>query len=42
MIILDKKYTIKELHEINTFANGFVKGVVELDKEIVALDADAL
>lgn len=40
MIILDKKYTIKELNEINSFTNGFVKGVVDLDKELVALDAD--
>ncbi len=40
MIILDRKYTIKELQEINSFANGFVKGVVDLDKELVALDAD--
>ncbi len=30
MIILDKKYTVKELNEINSFANGFVKGVVDL------------
>lgn len=40
MIILDKKYTVKELNEINTFANGFVKGVVDLHQELVALDAD--
>lgn len=40
MIILEKKYTIKELNIINTFANGFVKGVVDLDQELVALDAD--
>lgn len=40
MFILDRKYTIKELQEINSFANGFVKGVVDLDKELVALDAD--
>ena len=40
MIILDRKYSIKELHEINSFVNGFIKGVVDLDKELVALDAD--
>lgn len=40
MIILDKKYTIKELNEIYSFTNGFVKGVVDLEKELVALDAD--
>ena len=40
MVILDKKYTIKELYEMNSFPNGFVKGVVDLDKELVALDAD--
>lgn len=28
MIILDRKYSIKELHEINSFVNGFIKGVV--------------
>ena len=31
MIILDKQYTVKELNEINSFVNGFVKGVVDLD-----------
>ncbi|MCM1261655.1 MAG: DUF5674 family protein [Butyrivibrio sp.] len=40
MVILDKKHTIKELGEINSFINGFVKGVVDLDKELVALDAE--
>jgi len=40
MIILDRKYTIKQLYDINSFLNGFVKGVVDLDKELVALDAD--
>lgn len=40
MIILDRKYSIKEIYEINSFINGFVKGVVDLDKELVALDAD--
>ena len=30
MVILDKKCTVKELNEINSFANGFVKGVVDL------------
>ena len=40
MVILDKKFTIKELYEINSFGNGFVKGVVDLNQELVALDAD--
>ncbi len=40
MIILDKKYKVSELYEINSFANGFVKGVVDLSRELVALDAD--
>ncbi len=40
MVILDRKYTIKQLYDINSFSNGFVKGVVDLDKELVALDAD--
>ena len=40
MVILDRKYTVKELYKINSFANGFVKGVVDLNKELVALDAD--
>lgn len=40
MIILDRQHTVKELKEINSFANGFVKGVVDLSQELVALDAD--
>ena len=40
MIILGKRYTVKELNGINFFANGFVKGVVDLNQELVALDAD--
>ncbi len=40
MIILDRKYAIKELNEQNSFVNGFVKGVVDLNQELVALDAD--
>lgn len=32
MIILERKYTIKELNQINSFANGFVKGVVDLSR----------
>ena len=40
MVILEKKYTIEELRKINSFINGFVKGVVDVDKELVALDAD--
>ena len=33
MIILEKRYTVKELNGINFFANGFVKGVVDLNRE---------
>ena len=33
MVILDRKYTVKELYKINSFANGFVKGVVDLNRE---------
>lgn len=40
MIILDKKYTIDEIKTINDFPNGFVKGVVDIDKKLVALDAE--
>ena len=40
MVILDRKYTVKELYKINSFANGFVKGAVDLNKELVVLDAD--
>lgn len=40
MIILSRKYTIDDIYEINTFPNGFVKGVVDLDQELVALDAE--
>ena len=40
MIILERKYTIKELYKINSFANGFVKGVVDLEQELIALGAD--
>ena len=40
MIILDKPYTVKELNEIKPYANGFVKGVVDLNQELIALDAD--
>ena len=40
MVILDRRYTIKEICEINHFINGFVKGVVDIDKELVVLDAD--
>lgn len=40
MIILTEKKTIKELSESNNFQNGFVKGVVDIRQELVALDAD--
>lgn len=40
MIILDKQYKIKEICKINSFLNGFVKEVVDLTQELVALDAD--
>lgn len=40
MIILTEPKTIQEIAESNTFQNGFVKGVVDIEKELVALDAD--
>lgn len=40
MFILTEKKTIKEILDINDFQNGFVKGVVDIEKELVALDAD--
>lgn len=39
MVILDKKITIDEVKKLNTFHNGFIKGVVDIEKCIVALDA---
>lgn len=40
MIILSKQLSMQEIEEINRFPNGFVKGVVDIEKELVALDAD--
>lgn len=40
MVILTDKKTIKEICNINDFQNGFVKGVVDLGRELIALDAD--
>ena len=40
MIILDHVYSKDEIMTINAFPNGFVKGVVDIEKELVALDAD--
>lgn len=40
MIILSKRLTMQEVAEINDFPNGFVKGVVDIEQELVALDAD--
>jgi hypothetical protein len=40
VIILEEKKTIKDIINIRDFPNGFVKGVVDLEKELVALDAD--
>lgn len=40
MIILDRKKTIQDILGIRDFPNGFVKGVVDLEKELIALDAD--
>lgn len=40
MIILAERKTIKEILEIKVFPNGFVKGVVDLKKELVAIDAE--
>lgn len=40
MIILAEKMTLKEISGINNFPNGFVKGVVDINKNLVAIDAD--
>lgn len=40
MIILDHVYTKEDVLAINDFQNGFVKGVVDVEKGYVALDAD--
>ena len=40
MIILEHVYSKEDILVINTFQNGFVKGVVDVEKELVALDAD--
>jgi hypothetical protein len=40
MIILEHVYNKDDILEINTFQNGFVKGVVDIEEELVALDAD--
>lgn len=40
MIILTEKKTTTQILEMNNFPNGFVKGVVDLEQELVALDAD--
>lgn len=40
MVVLTEKKTTKQILEMNNFPNGFVKGVVDLEQELVALDAD--
>ena len=40
MIILEHVYSKEDILVINTFQNGFVKGVVDVVKGYVALDAD--
>ncbi len=40
MIILEKPYSKNDILSIKEFPNGFVKGVVDIEKELVALDAD--
>lgn len=40
MVILDHVYTKEEVLGLNDFQNGFVKGVVDVAKGYVALDAD--
>lgn len=40
MIIIDNRILKEELVQTNKFPNGFVKGVVDIGKGIVALDAD--
>lgn len=40
MIILTEKKKIEEIREMSSFPNGFVKGVVDLKNELIAIDAD--
>jgi len=40
MQILTEKMTIADIAAIKVFPNGFVKGVVDLEKRLVALDAE--
>lgn len=40
MIVLTKKLTIQEVAELGYFPDNFVKGVVDTEQEIVALDAE--
>ncbi|MBQ8947069.1 MAG: hypothetical protein IJ058_09685 [Lachnospiraceae bacterium] len=40
MFILNKKTTKHELKENYHFPNGFVKGVMDIEQELVALDAE--
>jgi hypothetical protein len=40
MIILEEKKTIDDIISMRDFTNGFVKGVVDIEQELVALDAD--
>lgn len=40
MQVLTQKMTIADISSIRDFPNGFVKGVVDLEKRLVAIDAD--
>ncbi len=40
MIILKEKMTMEEIGKLSVLPNGFIKGVVDIDKELVALEAD--
>ena len=40
MIILSKEMTLDEISELTVLPNGFIKGVVDIEKELVALEAD--
>ena len=40
MLILQNKISAKEIKKNYTSEDGFIKGVVDIEKELVALDAE--
>ncbi len=40
MIILTKKMSLAEIKDLATLPNGFIKGVVDINKRLVALEAE--